>query len=499
MKLKRIHIENFGTLRNFDLTFTDGLNAHPMENGSGKSTLIAFLKSMLYGLSDSRSRDLSENERRHYLPWQGGTFGGSLILEHEEKTYRLVRRFSTRPSEDTLEVFDEDTGTRTDALGRIPGQTLFSMDAEGFSQCAVFSERSYAPQLENESVLARMGEEESAKSAADALALLAEERRQYERKGGRGILCETEDALAHAEEKHAMLQREASSLEEKERAFLDAKAALAALTGDAAEGNTPKKANVRGAWLCFCVAVLLASASLIGAMFRQLFLLGLLPAFALIIVGFFIFFANNGLQKQVFYNKSRLSLEKETKGMRWNFEERYRACADCERAYMAAAAADEEAALLKERIDALQKKKSRIESYLSDVKKAEEYLALAAQRYSEQRAAATHAFFEAHLHSLGVEDGGAYRLGNRFRVTFLENDTYREGAALSRGGKDRVTLARSLALLSALPAGAGLPLLLDDPFLSYDDAHLATALSALEALAKDRQILYLTCSHSRMP
>ena len=65
MKLIYVRAENFGTLKNFSLSFVEGLNAYCIENGAGKSTLIAFLKCMLYGLSESRSHDLSENERKH--------------------------------------------------------------------------------------------------------------------------------------------------------------------------------------------------------------------------------------------------------------------------------------------------------------------------------------------------------------------------------------------------------------------------------------------------
>ena len=496
MKLLHAHIENFGTLRNFDLAFSDGLNAYPMENGSGKSTLIAFLKCMLYGLSDSRSHDLSENERKHFSPWQGGVFGGSLIIEHKEKVYRIVRRFGTRPSEDILDVYEEDTGARTDVLGRIPGQTIFSMDAEGFTQCAVFSERGYSSQLTNESVLARMGEEQDAKGAAPALALLAEERRQYERKGGRGLLAETDDTLLHAEEKLATLQKEANTLPQKEQAYLEAKAALSAMAGKAIPTDTVHAHYTR---FYFYIAAFLASTSLIGGVFSPFSLLGLFPAILLCSFGVFSVFANKHSQNGLNSKNNPRTIAETSKAIVDEFEIKYHACADCERAYTAAKEAAEEAILLEEKITLLKKKRERIISYLSDIKKAEEYLVLAARNYSEKRAAATHAYFEEYLHALGVADGHAYRLGDRFRIAFLETDTYRDGNTLSRGGKDLVSLARSLALLSALPCADGVPLLLDDPFIAYDDTRLATALSALEALAKERQILYLTCSHSRMP
>ena len=45
--------------------------------GTGKTTLAAFLCAMLYGLPATRKNDPAENERKKYLPWQGGVFGGS--------------------------------------------------------------------------------------------------------------------------------------------------------------------------------------------------------------------------------------------------------------------------------------------------------------------------------------------------------------------------------------------------------------------------------------
>ena len=75
MKLLKLHIDNFGTLRDYDYTFCDGLNVFREDNGWGKSTMAAFLKAMLYGFGTKRSRDITENERKRYLPWQGRKYG----------------------------------------------------------------------------------------------------------------------------------------------------------------------------------------------------------------------------------------------------------------------------------------------------------------------------------------------------------------------------------------------------------------------------------------
>ncbi len=502
MKLIFAHVENFGTLKDFSLSFNEGLNAHCMENGEGKSTLIAFLKCMLFGLSDSRSRDLTENERKRYLPWQGGAFGGYLTVEHEGAEYRIVRRFGARPAEDTLAVFDERTGAPTNALGKIPGQTLFGIDAEGFSICSIFSERGYCAQLENESIIARLGSEDSVQGASAALDLLAEERRIYEKRGGRGMLSELEDELTIKKESREMREAEAAALPEKERAFLSAKAALAALTEeseDAALAEKKKRPTLIWAFILLAASLSAAALSVIGSSFSRLALIGFLPAIILLFLGIHAFFANINLQKEEKFQNCSNASPSSLAGKKGIFEERYRASTESERAYEAARDAREEAALLSAEIELLEKKRERIQTHLSDIKKTEELLEGALTAYREKRASLSHTFFGEHLHALGIKDGEAYRLGDRFAVSFLDGSSYHAADTLSRGGKDLVSLARSLALTSALPTALALPLFLDDPFLSYDDGRLATALSTLGALAKDRQILYLTCSHSRMP
>ena len=275
MRILKIQIEGFGKLRGYSLSLTEGLNAHCVENGCGKTTLIAFIKAMLYGLADSRSHDILLSERKHYRPWQGGAFGGSMTVLQGDRILRIHRRFGARPSEDTLAVYDEESGEQTEALGRCPGQTLLSLDAESFTLCAVFSERAYTAQLEGESVLSHLGDRTDTESADTALARLADEHRLYEKRGGRGLLAETESALAEANARQAALAREAAALPEKERAYKEAKAALAALTDKAPHVPARKKRTARH--ISLFASVLLASLSMIGSLFHILFLLGLFP------------------------------------------------------------------------------------------------------------------------------------------------------------------------------------------------------------------------------
>ena len=60
-------------------------------------------------------------------------------------------------------------------------------------------------------------------------------------------------------------------------------------------------------------------------------------------------------------------------------------------------------------------------------------------------------------------------------------------------------LALHLALTDALYGEDAPPLILDDPFISFDDGRLSAGKKMLYALGCERQVIYLTCSSSRMP
>lgn len=132
MKLIRCHVENFGTLSQFDWEFQDGINMVCQENGWGKSTFAAFLKVMFYGFGNEKKRSQLEREREKYKPWQGGIYGGSLEFEAGQKRYRMERTFGEREREDTFLLFDIETGLPTVLYSKEIGKELFRIDEESF-------------------------------------------------------------------------------------------------------------------------------------------------------------------------------------------------------------------------------------------------------------------------------------------------------------------------------------------------------------------------------
>ncbi len=133
MILKKCYITGFGRLSDFEYEFSDGLNTIFEENGWGKTTFSVFLKSMFYGLVYSpNSKTLLE--RKHYLPWDGGVFGGSLVFETEKGVFRVERTFGEKGSEDTFKLFDESTGRESDAYSENLGEEIFGVDRESFEK-----------------------------------------------------------------------------------------------------------------------------------------------------------------------------------------------------------------------------------------------------------------------------------------------------------------------------------------------------------------------------
>ncbi len=142
MRLIKCHVENFGTLSDFDVNFEKGLTVIKEDNGFGKSTLAVFIKAMFYGLLQSTKRNLSENERKKYTPWQGGAFGGSLDFEVGRKQYRIERFFAAKEKDDTFKLYDLDTNSLSRDYSENIGLKLFGIDSESFERSV------YVPQTD---------------------------------------------------------------------------------------------------------------------------------------------------------------------------------------------------------------------------------------------------------------------------------------------------------------------------------------------------------------
>lgn len=140
MRLISCHIENFGRLQDLDVQFDPGESVIYEENGWGKTTLAVFLRVMFYGFENDGKKDEAVNERRRYLPWQKGVYGGWVIFETGGSEYRLERTFGSKKSgSDSCELYDQRTNIRQDLSGLdIPGGNigtfLFGIGSRSFQR-----------------------------------------------------------------------------------------------------------------------------------------------------------------------------------------------------------------------------------------------------------------------------------------------------------------------------------------------------------------------------
>ena len=200
MKLLECYVENFGKLSSYKHVFTDGLNVIVGTNGCGKTTLSVFIKSMFYGI-DSKKTKNEETDRKRYLPWQGGRYGGSLTFESESKRYRIERTFGERASADTFAVYNAETGAPSADFSENIGAELFGIDADGFERTVFLSEKKFTVKNNNQTISAKLsnlvGVDGEMGNFDQAIEMLEKKEKYYRhRRGGGGLIGEIKSDIS---------------------------------------------------------------------------------------------------------------------------------------------------------------------------------------------------------------------------------------------------------------------------------------------------------------
>ncbi len=141
MELLQVKIENFGKLSDASFDFSSGANVICQENGWGKSTLAAFIRIMFFGFENAGKQDKLINERKRFLPWQGGVYGGSIRFEAEGKEYVMRRVFGRKEKDDEFELREAKTNLPSEAYTTNIGEELFEIDAASFRRTVFISQQ----------------------------------------------------------------------------------------------------------------------------------------------------------------------------------------------------------------------------------------------------------------------------------------------------------------------------------------------------------------------
>lgn len=134
MWIKKIHIDDFGKFSNYDLELESSFTVLHGHNEDGKSTLMAFIQMMFYGYA-GMARDISQNPRKKYSPWNGKDMKGYILFEDEGINYRLERHFGKSNTTDLVKVWTMDTGEVIPMPARKdPGEVFFALGSEAFER-----------------------------------------------------------------------------------------------------------------------------------------------------------------------------------------------------------------------------------------------------------------------------------------------------------------------------------------------------------------------------
>lgn len=150
-------------------------------------------------------------------------------------------------------------------------------------------------------------------------------------------------------------------------------------------------------------------------------------------------------------------------------------------------------------ISAIEDARAKTELYrknLSTLQKARDYLSAARESMTSRYLGKAKAAFDKYIGQFS-EESSEYIIDTSFEISKSEYGTARKSEAYSLGVRNMHYLATRLAIIDALYENEAPFLVLDDPFVSFDDKRTARAAAVLNELAKNRQIIYFTCSQSR--
>jgi len=105
MKFEEIYIDGFGIFHDYHLKdLSPGITVFTGLNESGKSTILTFIKRILFGFPDKRSKE------NLYPPLAGGRYGGRIIVSCSNNKRYTVERYSDKTNDVKVIVLDGSTG-----------------------------------------------------------------------------------------------------------------------------------------------------------------------------------------------------------------------------------------------------------------------------------------------------------------------------------------------------------------------------------------------------
>lgn len=503
MKIDRISIENFGRFQHKELTFPDGLVVVYGLNEEGKSTILDFILLMLYGFKGMK-KDARENPRHRYINNTALLPRGVMYLSDETVHYRLERRFGSTNGRDEISLINDDTQESIPlGLEETPGDYLFHCDIEAFlrtyfiySQGASFAADrktdSLSQRLEN---LQETGSEDQSYLAAT---LLLQKQREalVSKSGKKGDLVEKLQVLENKRiEYFRALEIEQEKLRDSQmiqhlvddyNAFVDwanekNQRDLANEGGDARDEKVKPVFN--GLFIIFALISFAFGIYQIIQGEILYFTVLVVLSLAFLFVGPLLFKPRHTdipIEDFPEARERKIQLQMEIVEAKTRVREKYRDEPFADFIKMEMKTLQEEVDVLEEELAAIDMAISHLKSLAGE--RAQEYLPLLNQKT------------EKILHEVIDRPESHIRINNQLDVAIEKEDNIWSSDYLSSSTREQAYFAMRMALIQLLEDRQA-TILLDDPFVFYDDERAAAAFFYLERLSiqDDRQILLFTC------
>ena len=199
MRIKNLNIGAFGKLEGVNIGLDEKITVIYGRNEAGKSSIATFIKYMLYGFDSSKKAEISENQKKKYMPWESGECSGEMTFSSQDgKLYTAMRKTAAR-NQNT--VFDENNMPVTSDNA---GDYFFGINENAYKKTAFIgqNEAMFTDDGELDSALKNMvfSADESVDSQK-ALKKLEDIRKYYLGKAGRsGQIYELEKELCELRE-----------------------------------------------------------------------------------------------------------------------------------------------------------------------------------------------------------------------------------------------------------------------------------------------------------
>ena len=235
MIITKCYVQDFGKLHEQTFDFSNGLNTINQQNGWGKSTLANFIKAVLFGLNVTSKKDLDENDRQKYTPWDKNKFGGYVEFSLDEKNYRLERWFGTKPSQDSATLYDLETNKVCQNFTPNIMEEFFGINAETYERSTYISQGKISTEI-NDGLRAKLGnllQNETENNFKKAIELINNKRREKQVfKGKGGEIEEIRTQIETLTKKQLEAEEKQKILTEKQFEFDEEEKQLSALKNE---------------------------------------------------------------------------------------------------------------------------------------------------------------------------------------------------------------------------------------------------------------------------